>query len=125
MPEMKKGNPGAGPAFNMGRGPMGPGARFHNKAEKLNNPKETLKRMVKYLEANHRLLVFIFALCIITALISIFGTRLNGYAVDEFIATGNMRGLAIICGILAGIYLIGVVSTFFQNRFMIRIAQEV
>ncbi|GKU25317.1 ABC transporter ATP-binding protein [Clostridium folliculivorans] len=98
--------------------------RFNKKSEKLRNPKGTIKRILAYLSDKKTIMVFIFILCIITTLITITGTRLNGYTVDNFIEKGDMQGLLKICIILGCIYIIGIASTYIQNRIMVIIAQK-
>lgn len=105
-------------------GPGGPGARFHNKAEKLKNPKVTIKRLLRYLGDKKRTLILTFTLCLITTLISVIGTRLNGYTIDNFIETEDMVGLARICIILIIMYFVSVASTYIQNKLMVDIAQR-
>ncbi|MCI6275382.1 MAG: ABC transporter ATP-binding protein/permease [Clostridium sp.] len=107
----------------MGRPARGPQGRFRQK-EKLKNPKGTLKRMLKYLSSKISSLVLVFFLSLATTLITIFGTRLNGYTVDNFIATGDMRGLAGICIVLIIIYVISAACTYGQKRIMVYIAQK-
>ena len=101
----------------MGRPARGPQGRFRQK-EKLKNPKGTLKRMLKYLSSKISSLVFVFILSLSTTLITIFGTRLNGYTVDNFISTGDMKGLAGICIVLIIIYVISAACTYGQKRIM-------
>lgn len=98
-------------------------SRFNTKKEKLENPKETVKRLLGYLGSKKKRLISILLLSLITAVIGIVGTRLNGYVIDEFIDKGNMAGLIKICGILGFIYIVNVVSIFFQNRLMVGVAQ--
>lgn len=107
----------------MVRPVRGPQGRFRQK-EKLKNPKGTLKRMLKYLSSKVSSLVVVFILSLATTLITIFGTRLNGYTVDNFIATGDMKGLAGICIILIIIYVISAACTYGQKRIMVYIAQK-
>lgn len=107
----------------MGRPARGPQGRFRQK-EKLKNPKGTLKRMLKYLSSKISSLVLVFFLSLATTLITIFGTRLNGYTVDNFIATGDMKGLAGICIVLIIIYVISAACTYGQKRIMVYIAQK-
>lgn len=116
MPVVRPGGPG-GP----GGHPMG---RFEKKAEKLKNPRGTVKRLLGYLGGKKKILGLTFLLCLLTTVISIIGTRLNGYTVDNFIEKGDMAGLLKICAVLAAIYLVSVASTYFQNRFMVSIAQR-
>ena len=70
-------------------------------------------------------ILIVFILCFVTTLISIFGTRLNGYTIDNFIETGDMKGLAFICTILVLMYLVNIFSTYYQNIVMLKIAQRV
>lgn len=112
------------PAIRPG-GPGGhPMGRFHNKSEKLKNPRITIKRLLRYLGDKKKILAFTFFLSLITTLISIVGTRLNGYTIDNFIEKGNMAGLARICIILIIIYFASAAATFIQNKFMVGIAQR-
>lgn len=108
-------------------GQGGPGAhhmnRFNRKKEKLKNPKETIKRLLKYLGSKKKVLLLILLFSSITSIVGIVGTRLNGYIIDEFIEVGDMAGLAKICGVLAAIYLVNVSSIYIQNRLMVRVAQ--
>ncbi|GFP75275.1 ABC transporter ATP-binding protein [Clostridium fungisolvens] len=106
--------------------PGGPGHmnRFNKKSEKLRDPLGTVKRILSYLSDKKKIMVVVFILCIITTLITITGTRLNGYTVDNFIEKGDMQGLLKICIILAFIYIVGIASTYVQNRIMVNIAQK-
>jgi ATP-binding cassette subfamily B multidrug efflux pump len=104
-----------------GGSPMG---RFDKKSQKLKNPKGTIKRILKYLGNKKGLLIIIFFLSFIATIISILGTRLTGYTIDNFIAKGDLLGLAKICALLGAIYLVSIISTYIQNRFMVSIAQR-
>lgn len=102
----------------------GVGNMFAKKSDKLKNPKVTLNRLLGYMEGKKKVLICTFFLCIITALIGIIGIRIDGYAVDNYIEKGDISGLLKICIILILIYLVSVVSTYVQNRLMVRIAQS-
>ena len=102
----------------------GPGMHMVKSNEKLNNPKETINRLLKYIGSKKASLILIFVFCVITTLVSIFGTKLNGDIVDNYIATGNVSGLYKICMVLIAMYLAATASTFVQNRLMVSIAQK-
>ena len=108
---------------------MRPGAGPHQmhrkKAEKIKDIKGTIKRLIGYLIEKKFNIFIVFILCFITTLISILGTRLNGYTIDNFIETGDMKGLAFICIILVLMYLVNIFSTYYQNIVMLKIAQRV
>ena len=102
----------------------GPGSRFNKKSEKLKDPKGSIKRILKYLSDKKMILVMVFIFCVITTLVSILGTKLNGEIVDKYILTGDMSGLVKICIVLAFMYLVSSITTFIQNRAMINISQK-
>lgn len=107
------------------RSGAGPHQLHRKKAEKIKDIKGTIKRLLGYLIENKFNIFIVFILCFITTLISILGTRLNGYTIDNFIETGDMKGLAFICIILVLMYLVNIFSTYYQNSVMIKIAQRV
>ena len=108
---------------------MRPGAGPHQlnrkKVEKIKDIKGTIKRLLGYLIEKKINIFVVFILCFITTLISILGTRLNGYTIDKFIKTGDIKGLAFICMILVLMYLVNIFSTYYQNSVMIKISQKV
>ena len=110
-------------SIDLSRPGRGPGINMVKSNEKLKNPKETILRLLKYIgnKVNYLLLIFVF--CIITTLVSIIGTKLNGSIVDNYIALGNMSGLFKMCIVLIVMYVSATLSTFIQNRLMVKIAQ--
>lgn len=97
---------------------------LHKKKEKLKNPKETIKRLLRYIGSRKVSLILILLLCIITTVISVVGTRINGIVVDKYIAVGDISGLFKICMILILMYFISTISTFVQNRLMVDVGQK-
>lgn len=98
---------------------------YRTKTKKLKKPKKIIKRLVEYLKDYKVLLLLVLVFAFISTMVTIIGTRLNGYTLDEFISTGDMKGLANICCVLVGIYIIGAVLVYFQNIFMIDISQKI
>lgn len=97
---------------------------FNKKTGRLKNPKVTTKRLLRYMSSKSGMLLIIFLFSLITTVISIVGTRLNGYIIDNSIEKGDMIGLARICVVLVVIYLVSAIATFIENRFMVNIAQS-
>lgn len=97
---------------------------LNKKKEKLKNPKETIKRLLRYIGSKKVSLILILLLCIITTIISVVGTRINGIVVDKYIAVGDISGLFKICMILILMYFISTISTFLQNRLMVDVGQN-
>lgn len=92
--------------------------------EKLNNPMETTKRLLKYLGDKKYILILALVFSIVTTLITILGTKLNGDIVDKYIAVRDLNGLSKMCILLVVMYVISSASAFFQNRLMVSIAQN-
>lgn len=103
----------------------GPYQLHRKKAEKIKDIKGTIKRLLGYLIEKKFNIFIVFVLCFITTLISILGTRLNGYTIDNFIETGDMNGLGFICIVLVLMYLVNIFSTYYQNMVMLKIAQRI
>lgn len=106
-----------------GRPAGGPGARFLRETEKPSDAGGTARRILAYLSKKKAILALVFACATVSTVITVVGTRLNGYTVDKFIATKDVRGLASICLVLVALYAINALSTYAQNVLMTRAAQ--
>lgn len=116
--EREERRPGPGPG-GPGRGPRG--MMEHAKAK---DAKGTFKRLLKYISEHIGRIVLISILCAVSALISILITRLAGIAVDDYIAVGDMPGLARLVGVSLLLYAVTTVCSYFQNTNMIYVAQK-
>ncbi|WP_204123030.1 ABC transporter ATP-binding protein [Lacticaseibacillus mingshuiensis] len=86
--------------------------------------KQTVRRVWGYLEGGRTKLVIVFALTLLTTLVTILGTRLNGIVIDQYIAKGLVKTLMLVCGGMAVIYAVSAVCTYFQNALIIGVAQR-
>ena len=111
------------PRGPMGPGPGGPGGRGAMPV-RAKDAKGTMKRLLKYVSEQLPRVIFISVLCAITALISILTNRIAGVAIDDYIAVGDMAGLAKLCLGLLAIYLVNIVCSYLQNTNMIVVAQK-
>jgi ATP-binding cassette subfamily B multidrug efflux pump len=84
----------------------------------------TLIKIWKYLSENKRLLTLVVLMVLISSLLGLLGPYLLGVAVDEYIISRDSKGLLILLAILVGIYLLTSLAIFFQNYWMIGIAQK-
>ena len=91
---------------------------------KVRDAKGTLRRLVGYLRGQLALIVIVLAASVASTVITIVGTRLNGVAVDDFIATGNMRGLAALCLVMLILYAVNIIATYLQSMLMINVSQR-
>ena len=111
------------PRGPMGPGPGGPGGRGAMPV-RAKDAKGTMKRLLKYVSEQLPRVILISVLCAITALISILTNRIAGVAIDDYIAVGDMAGLAQLCLGLLAIYLVNIVCSYLQNTNMIVVAQK-
>ena len=112
-----------GPKLQMRPG-GGPGAMLAKTPVKLKNAKGTLKRLISYLSGQNRIIILVFIFSLVSTIISILGTRMNGFVVDNYIARKDLKGLILACGLLMAIYLVSVATAYFQNSLMIDVAQK-
>jgi ATP-binding cassette subfamily B protein len=115
--------PGGGPGGPGGPG-GGPGAMLGRTPVKLKNVKGTLRRVLGYLGGQNKILALVFLFSLLSTVIGIVSTRLNGYVIDNSIAEKDIKGLWMFCGLLAGIYLVNILSAYYQNLWMIDVAQR-
>ncbi len=101
-----------------------PHERLFKQKSKPRNTRLAIQRLLNYLATKKLVLGLVFLCAAVTTLISIVGTRLNGYTVDTFIKTGDIRGLGSICLVMLAIYGVNVFSTYAQNILMIATAQK-
>ncbi len=101
-----------------------PHERYFKQKSKPRNTHQAILRLLNYLSRKKLVLGLVFLCAAVTTLISIVGTRLNGYTVDNFIKTGDIRGLGSICLVMLAIYGVNVFSTYAQNILMISTAQK-
>ena len=101
----------------------GPGGRFHQ-AEKIKNPKITIKRLFGYMSHKIYALIIVCILCVISTIVNVLATNYYGSIIDDYIVPHDLAGLKWICLFIAGIYFISVLATYLQNLIMVKLSQE-
>ncbi|WP_243355192.1 ABC transporter ATP-binding protein [Bacillus litorisediminis] len=84
----------------------------------------TLKRIWTYLAKSKSLLFLVLLMVLISSGLALLGPYLVGVAVDKFIVTRDSSGLVKLLGGLLAVYILHSVSVWFQNFWMIGIAQN-
>lgn len=82
----------------------------------------TAKRLWGYLRYQKLLFLTACVLILCTAVLQILGPYLMGRAIDDYIIPRDMDGLIRVIGLMAGIYLLSSVLTYFQARLMATVA---
>ena len=103
-----------------------PPARMRGDGRKAKNPKKTIARLLSYLN-QYRLTLIVVVVCIlITSISNAASSASLGTLVDDYV-TPMLRGedpnLLGFLLMMAGIYLVGIISSFLHNFLMVRVAQ--
>ena len=110
------GGPGRGPG-GPGRGPGGPGPRGGGRPK---NSKETIKRLLSYLEHDKYKMIIAFICVFANTLATLAGSYMlrpliNKYIVPTDGSAGNISGLIGGLVVLGCFYLVGVVDYFLES----------
>ena len=98
---------------------------IHREKVALTDWKKTVRRVGGYLKNYQVQLALVFGFTVITTLSTVIGNRVNGIVIDKYISKNRLHDLLIICGILAVMYLISSIFTYFQNSVTIKVAQAI
>lgn len=94
------------------------------KKPKSENMGATLKRIWSYLAYNRGLLYLVLFMVVISSAMGLLGPYLVGMAIDDYIVTKNSDGFIALLIWLGVIYVLNSLALWFQNYWMIGIAQE-
>lgn len=114
--------------FGGGRGPMG-GGRMTAAGEKPKNMSGTWKKLISYCKPYLPMIIAALVIGVIGSLISVIGPGQLRTITDMITAgissTIDLAGIGRICAVLAGLYLLGFVSNYFQNAMMASSTQKI
>ncbi|WP_461213593.1 ABC transporter ATP-binding protein [Lacticaseibacillus sp. GG6-2] len=100
-----------------------PHRNIHREKVAVGDWQTTVKRLWHYLAAIRMRLVIVFLLTLVTTVVTIVGTRINGIVIDRYIGHDLLHTLIVVCVAMAVVYLIASVCIYFQNAIMIAVAQ--
>lgn len=106
-----------------GPGPRG-GRHGAGGSGKPKNTKNVILRLFQYISKYRIRIGFALFFMLVRAVSQIAGSYMLRPVINDYIAAGRLEGFAFALVILASIYLIGVVSTYLQNRIMISVSQS-
>ena len=107
--------------------PIGPGGghrRMFGVKVRAKDARGTLLRLWTYLRRHRMALWAVTGLVVLTSALDLLGPYLIGYAIDKFIDTGDVPGLARLCLGMMGMYLVVSVGTWLQTYIMAGVAQR-
>ncbi len=117
-PRREERRPGPG----VGMRPGGPFGMPMGPKPKLKDARGTLRRLLGYLGSMKVRLVFVLVLAAAGTLTTVWGTRINGSIIDELVATRDVSRLAASCGLLLGLYVLGIIVQQVINYLMIDVS---
>lgn len=94
------------------------------KKQRANDWQKTLKRIWAIVDEQRIMLVVVLAMVVISSALSLLGPFLIGKMIDTFVKAGTTTGLMTWVVSLIVIYAVLSLSLFFQNYWMIGIAQQ-
>ncbi|RSK25974.1 ABC transporter ATP-binding protein [Bacillus sp. HMF5848] len=101
-----------------------PTTKVDKKKQAVSSWSGTIWRVWQYLSTKRLLLIAVLFLVLVSSVLGLLGPFLVGRAIDAFIVERNVSGLAIFLWGLVAVYLGYSVSMYFQNIWMITIAQQ-
>lgn len=107
--------------FSPGGHPGGRG-KFKGPVVKAKDRKGTLKRIWMYMKKEKLSLLFAIVLVILTTLLGLVGPYMIGIIIDEYIIPKNISGTIKMVMILAVVYIVFSILTWFQSYLMINIS---
>jgi len=108
-------------AFRPGGGPMG----MLRETEKSQDTRGTLLRLWSYLQRQRWILMGTVLLVVVTSAADLLGPYLMGLAIDQYINTGNLSGLARLAWLMILTYIVAAAGTWLQSYWMAGVAQRV
>ena len=94
------------------------------KNDKAKNTKGTLYRLWRYLSNMKGLLYLVIFMVMISSAAALLGPFLVGKAIDNYIVTKETAGLVELVFLLIFVYIFHSLSVWFQNYWMIGVAQD-
>lgn len=110
----------------QGGGPRG-GAAVRARAMGGAKPKktqDTIKRLLKYLGKHKAMLILAIFLVILRSVSNIAGSYMLRPIINNYIAAGRLEGFLYALLLLLGIYLVCIVTEFFQRRAMLIVSRS-
>jgi len=94
------------------------------KIEKAKDPRRALARLVAYLGRYKAAMVMVLVFVLIYTVLGLFGPYLMGVAIDRFISTKQVAGLARIAAWMLAAYLLNNLFQAISNRIMAAVSQR-
>ncbi len=105
-------------------GRMGGGPRQFGKVEHAKDRRGTIRRLWGYLKHQRNALILTAAMVVVTTALNVLGPYLLGLAIDKYVLTHDLPGLAWICLLMLAAYALNALLTWLQSYVMAGAAQR-
>ncbi|WLV25563.1 ABC transporter ATP-binding protein [Aciduricibacillus chroicocephali] len=93
--------------------------------KRAKDAKGTIKRLWSYFGKEKRMLIIVIFMVLLSTVFSLLGPYLVGRGIDKYISGGMSKGLGLLIGTLAFVYILLALATFLQNYWMVGIGQNI
>ena len=106
-----------------------PPVRMSGDGRKAKNPKQTMSRLLGYMKQYRMTLVLVIVCILLASVVQVASNKSLEYVVDDYItpmlgqAAPDFGPLVRFLVLMAVLYLVGIVASFFSNYLMIRVSQ--
>lgn len=83
-----------------------------------------LKKLLQLISAEHKTLMLAFVTILVNSGLLLVGPLIIGYTIDHYVRTEDYDGVLRYSAILLGIYLVALVTGYFQSKLMGGVAQR-
>jgi len=83
-----------------------------------------LKKLLKLISGEHRILLIAMVIILVNSALLLVGPLIIGYTIDNYVRTKNFEGVLHMAGILLTMYLITLVTGYFQSKLMGGVGQR-
>jgi len=94
------------------------------KQEQKKSTLAALKKLLALIAEEKRTLIFSLIAILINAILNLMGPVLIGHTIDKYIQTKQYHGVLVFTGILLGMYLIALVTSYLQTKLMGGVGQR-
>lgn len=84
----------------------------------------TLKKLAVLLTSEKRILTFALIAILINATLTLLGPMIIGYTIDHYVQTKQYRGVLMFSGILLGMYVVALATSYWQTLLMGSVGQR-
>jgi len=108
----------------MSLGKPGGHGRFTKEEKKAKNVKDTIRRLIGYMNRQMGTLIMIFASVLLASLLGVAGPYLMGRAIDDYLTIKNLDGFMSIILLMLLVYVLSSFFSWLMSFLTVKVAQE-